>query len=394
MQNRSLLSWLRPIIFGHIFFIIIITLFSFRLVDKPLLNQIWIFSLFYEGNIGVWWSGFCLFIAALLFYRLFSLAHNNYDRLMWFVISMMLVTLCLDEVASFHERAHLYFGWTGLGIIGLTGLILLSFSIVRLYKNNHSFWTPSLILISLFLFVAVAGLEYIEHNFRFDTKFINRLRSVSEEGIELIATTLFLVSAYLEFKRNHQHANPFTLIPNPSKMPFIKEGLLALLILQLGFLLYFNLEYVPVFDKTRVRGYLVFWLPMACYMLCACFFLNNATTISLSKRVILSTIFLLASIGSLFNLSYLYFTFVDNTISLSLLDSFVFKTAFLTVPLILAFLWLDIKSGLKMALLCAILILLIYPRQEFRDGFYFLTSILGFYSFSSLYFLMQKRYGV
>ena len=55
-------------------------------------------NLFAEGNIAVWWSGFCLMAAGILFYRLASQPGNDTrDTFMWLVLAVVILGLSADD---------------------------------------------------------------------------------------------------------------------------------------------------------------------------------------------------------------------------------------------------------------------------------------------------------
>ena len=156
-------------------------------------------GLSYEMNYAVWWSGICLFLASLIYFRIAE--KDKSARRYWNVLGLIAVALCCDEIGSLHETVAELGGWLGLlpfAIILGSGFL---WSLYNLLKYSEARLSAILIFIGVAIFAGVAGLEFIEHNVEF-TRTNQRLRLIVEEGSELIAMGLLITAGLLAYLRN------------------------------------------------------------------------------------------------------------------------------------------------------------------------------------------------
>jgi len=157
-------------------------------------------ALTHERNYAAWWSGMCLFIAALLFYRLASQPLiNQKDRFMWATLAIIMAGLSLDEIGSLHERLSSIGGWWLLAPFGFVGISMTLYSFWRLVTVPKYRVSAILILLGLGVFVGVAGLEFVEHNFDL-SKFWKLTRAIVEENAELVGVFMFIVAGYRQLR--------------------------------------------------------------------------------------------------------------------------------------------------------------------------------------------------
>ena len=184
---------------AHGFFVYVMYKFFYFKQDAWTKEVYRVLGLSYEMNYAVWWSGICVFIASLIYFRMGQI--DTQTRRSWNILGFVALALCLDEIGSLHETVAEYGGWMGLlPFAVILGAGFLS-SIYALAKTPNNLLPASLIFTGVAIFGAVAGLEYVEHNVELGHA-DQRLRLIVEEGIELFAMGLLVTAGLIAYYRN------------------------------------------------------------------------------------------------------------------------------------------------------------------------------------------------
>ena len=154
------------------------------------------FNLRREGNYAAMWSGLLLLLVALHAFdgREATKADDPAVARAWLVISMVLVSLSLDEIGSLHERlpseTHLmYWLWVLPFAATYAGLAL--YALVVLYRSEQYRKAALLICLAFLLFGSVAIQEEIEWRMNV-ARHWKPIRGAIEEGTELLGMIILL----------------------------------------------------------------------------------------------------------------------------------------------------------------------------------------------------------
>ena len=151
-----------------------------------------------EMNYAAWWSGICLFFAAIIYLKIARVyaAAPGRQHLTWFILGAFSIALSMDEIGSIHETVAQHGGWQALApfVMVFGGAFL--YGVSRLLTTPDMRFPGIMILVSVLIFAGVAGLEFVEHNFEFDGAG-QRIRLITEEGIELFAIGLMVSAGIL-----------------------------------------------------------------------------------------------------------------------------------------------------------------------------------------------------
>lgn len=213
------------------------------------------FNLAVEMNLAVWWSGLCIAIAGLLSYELFSKGSDQ-SRYAWLALSIILLSLSLDEVGSLHERAS---GWNELVPYALIYLFLSAFFFFTLIRISKLRFSVILITLGFVLYASVALQEYIEHLVTWPEWMLG-IRLVIEEGTELFATFLILYAVVLQREKNLKGIS--AIIPN---LHYFNHTFWVLLV---GIVIYIAVYFsFPSLQEITKKGNPLVWYPMLLFIL-------------------------------------------------------------------------------------------------------------------------------
>lgn len=264
---RGLPWWLWMSV-GHLFFVACLYILIER-VGIWNVHALQHFSLARENNLAVWWAGFCLLLSGLCFYRLGCIGRITMpDRIMWLSLSAMALGLCLDEIGSLHERISLVGGWWALAPFGAVGGGVFLYAVARCLLRREHMASGLSILAGLLIFVAVAGLEHLEHletgwSDRFSM--LSRFRLVLEEGIELVGSFCLVLAAVLALARNTRMSwRDVSIVMDPLRLTAVQELLFIGLFLHLGV----TILAMPYLSDPG-RGNPAYWYPNLVFVLCA-----------------------------------------------------------------------------------------------------------------------------
>jgi len=186
-------SWHRAMIWVSVV-LVAITFASYAWAHHGVLSRLlfW-FGLGGENNFGAWWSGMLLLISAMQAYDGFGDPDNLPGaRRGWLVMSAILLALSFDEVASLHE--FLSADKSYLLVFGVTGALLLAYSVSQLALSNVPWRILTLILLSFTLFGSVGLQEMYQASRTWNDPVTYGVRALIEEGTE-IAGMLILIFA-------------------------------------------------------------------------------------------------------------------------------------------------------------------------------------------------------
>jgi len=252
-------------------------------------------SLYAEGTLAVWWSGFVILLVGLVSYENYSFADDK-NRFAWLVLSILFTLLSYDEVGSLHERL-LDSGLSMLAIV-LVGSLLLLPAFWMLIEDMETRRQGILLFVGSGLMASVAFQEYMEHSISWSAS-VWPLRMVVEEGSELFGALICLVAA-VNCRQKVEWPNQLSrAIPDPLRMYKLLYVVVGALVLHLITLtLLFNSV------NTSRLGDPFILLPYSTYVLVAVHTFWGSIGTAISKfRWAFVSLFLISSVISYFLLS-------------------------------------------------------------------------------------------
>jgi hypothetical protein len=173
--------------------LLVATQLSYALVGHGLVSAalFWI-GLGGENNIGSWWSGMLLALAAVFaFDGLFDSEKPRCERRGWCSLGLALLLLSFDEVASLHEylAAH---SLVGLAMLGAAGLALAGYAMAQLHRARVRPRTLRLLLIGFALLATVPLHELAQKQLEWRNPVVYGVRALFEEGTEVGAMLIFV----------------------------------------------------------------------------------------------------------------------------------------------------------------------------------------------------------
>jgi len=140
-----------------------------------------------ENNVGAWWSGMLLLLAAVFAFDGYANAGKHQaERHGWLALAGVLLILSFDEVASLHE----YLANSGLSYIAPFGAILFAltcFALAQLYRGGAGARTVAMILLGFALFATIPLHEYVQQTREWSNPLTQGVRAALEEGTEILA---------------------------------------------------------------------------------------------------------------------------------------------------------------------------------------------------------------
>jgi hypothetical protein len=172
--------------------LLLITIASYALADEPYARLLFWLGLGGEQNIGAWWSGALLVVAAfLVFDGFFDSAKPVAERRGWLALGFALLLLSFDEIASLHEYLSAL-GFQYLAALGVVGLALASYGMERLYRARVNKRTMFSLVLAFGLLATVPIHEFFQHQLEWNDPLIYGVRAFFEEGTELLAMLIFV----------------------------------------------------------------------------------------------------------------------------------------------------------------------------------------------------------
>jgi len=173
--------------------LLIITLFSYALAGQGMLSRLlfWL-GLGGENNIGAWWSGMLLALAAFFAFDGFANPGKPPgERRGWLALGFALLLLSFDEVASLHEYLSVR-ARGSLAALGLVGLALAGYGMVQLRRARVPVRVLASLLLAFGLLASVPIHERVQHMLEWPNPVVYGIRAVLEEGTEIIAMLIFV----------------------------------------------------------------------------------------------------------------------------------------------------------------------------------------------------------
>ncbi|HSM56620.1 MAG TPA: hypothetical protein VK879_10740, partial [Candidatus Sulfomarinibacteraceae bacterium] len=254
------LAWWQWIVGIDVFFVVMTTLFPHAPNNPVKWHILQHFTLSGESNVAAWWSGFLLLLLSLF---AFQLAYEgSRHKAAWFVFSLVMLGLSLDEVGSIHERvsAAATDTWGALLPYAIVLGILVAYVLLTLVRRPETRRAAVLIAVAFFLFGAVAGQEYLEHLVEWP-QWTTGLRVGVEEGTELLAMLLIFVGL-IHAAEQDSAIRQLRIIPDPARFPYLPFLLLGGLLFHLGA----SLTVSSLSDFER-RGNPAIWVPLVLFVL-------------------------------------------------------------------------------------------------------------------------------
>lgn len=339
------------------------------------------FSLVRENNIAVWWAGFCLMVAGLLFWQAGSIENTGLmDRSMWLALAGVVLALSLDETGSLHERVSLAGGWWALLPFGIVGSAIFLFAITRCLISARTRATAMLVLASLSIFFGVVAMEHLGNTGRLPTGLVTDYSLVIEEGMELLASMILLLAGVLALaSRQRRLFRQVSIVVDPSSLWAVRELLYASLFLHLSIAV---LLMPWLWDPGR--GNPVYWLPMLGFTLlsfhCAHRFASTRTVAWFAGI----PLFLLLSAGQMHHLGELAARIPGLSASIPGTSGFHAEVAWTALP---ALVFIALHSPLRATLKLAALTLGLWVLLRNGGG-----HLETYYLFSGVFALLCFRY--
>lgn len=183
--------WFSILVLGSAI-LVFVTFLSFALDGRGALSTLlyWI-GLAGENNVGAWWSGMLLLLAAA--FALDGAAARNMrraERSAWLALAAALLILSFDEVASLHEFL-VTAGLEYIAVLAVPLAPLIGYAWLELLRSGQR--RVSLLLLLAFVLLGTVPLqEYIQHSREWPNPVVYGLRAAIEEGIELLAMLLLV----------------------------------------------------------------------------------------------------------------------------------------------------------------------------------------------------------
>jgi hypothetical protein len=259
-------------------------------------------SLVHENNIGVWWAGFVLIMAGLLFFRMASFVGTGVlDRIMWIILAFTIFALSIDETGSLHERVALFGGWWALlpfGVILGAGFL---FAIARCMSMPECRVTGVLVMLSLFMFLGVGAMEYLSDIGKLRNTFVDRYRHAVEEGMEQVSGLVLVLAGVVALRaRLRVPFRDVSVVSDPLSLWGVREFLFAGLLLHLCV----SVLWMPYLWDLG-RGSPLYWYPLLVFVLLAFHCTHRFSAGDGAGWLIGIVVFLAVSMGQMQNLGTL-----------------------------------------------------------------------------------------
>jgi hypothetical protein len=265
------------------------------------------FHLGLEMNIAVWWSGILIATAAFIGYENFCEKRSK-DSYAWFLLSIVLICLSIDEVCSIHERIGEFKKFIPYALI-LFILFIIAFISLEINKNTRK---SGLFIFSGFIcYGSVAVQEKIEHALTWPY-WISGIRIGVEEGTELLGSFLILLGVIYHrqiAQSRSMHSSVAPVIPDPGRLKALGGFLFVGLVVNFGVAIFI----IPSLDDIGIRGNPAIWYPTIIYFLVFCALFWNALRSYEKQKMITyyaSFIFLILSIYCMYPL-YKFIPFIS-----------------------------------------------------------------------------------
>jgi hypothetical protein len=185
-------SWFAALV-GVSALLLLITLLSYAFVGRGMVSVVFFWlGLGGENNVGSWWSGMLLALAAVFALDgVLDSGKPRCERRGWCSLGLALLLLSFDEVASLHEYLSVL-GSEYLAVLGAVGLGLVGYALAQLHRAAVPGRTLGLLLVGFALLATVPLHEAVQHALEWESPVMYGTRALLEEGTEIAAMLLFV----------------------------------------------------------------------------------------------------------------------------------------------------------------------------------------------------------
>lgn len=215
-----------------------------------------------EMNLAAWWSGVLLFGLGLLAYEIFS-SREERAKLAWLLLAIAFTCLSIDEIGSIHERIEDWLIDSPLLAaidpyvpIAITGLLLIPYPLLALFRHQRTRKTAWLLLIGFLLFSSIALQERLEGSVDWGDWW--SLRLGLEEGTELLGMFFCYGAMVNHTWCGHAPSGLSGVLPNPLRMKAVPILVGAGLAIHLALMAFQMSQYEQAFSE-----HLLVWYPLA-----------------------------------------------------------------------------------------------------------------------------------
>lgn len=230
----------------------------------------------FEMTVGAWWLGLHLFLAALIFYEVFSTQEGK-NQFSWLFLSVVFLGLSVDEVGAIHERV--FSSWGVIIGIFLLGAIPFVYAIWQLLCTKGSRKSAVLIIVGFGIMTLAVPLEYLQHHLNWPSGLLG-LRIGFEESVEIFGALVCIIAA-VQQRQDLSWSNSWSrVIPNPLLM----RGLYVMLVS--GFVLHvISSVFTSLFWEIGSWGSPSVFFPSFIFIILgsSCFWVSGSGNISSPK---------------------------------------------------------------------------------------------------------------
>jgi hypothetical protein len=172
-----------------------VTFFSYAVPGPAMLSRVlfWV-GLGGENNIGAWWSGMLLALAAFFsFDGFFNPDKPLGERRGWLALGLALLLLSFDEIASLHESLS-RLSLSALAVLGVVGLALAGYGMVQLHRAKVTRRVLIRLVFAFGLLATVPLHEAVQKMLEWPDPVVYGIRAVLEEGTEITAMLIFIAA--------------------------------------------------------------------------------------------------------------------------------------------------------------------------------------------------------
>ena len=224
----------------------------------------WVFGLHLEMNVAVWWSSILFLLSAGLFYEAASRERARWRP--YLELSLLMLAVVIDEIASLHERISGFGGWPSLAPFALLMLVLLLDALRLLWRDEATRPGARMVVAGFLLLASVAAQEYAEHNLT-SRQWSEWWGRFLEEATELAGGLLILGGAVFA-RRRRWNAPAAAVVPDPAGMNRLLTLVVFGLVAHIGAA---QILYLPKVGPSRWYGNPAALYPMILFFALACY---------------------------------------------------------------------------------------------------------------------------
>ena len=177
--------------------LLIVTFFSYAVSGPGILSiaLFWL-GLGGENNIGAWWSGMLLALAAFFSFDGFLNSDKPLgERRGWLALGFAMLLLSFDEIASLHESLS-RLSLSSLAVLGVVGLALTGYGMVQLQRAKVTRPVVMRLVFAFGLLATVPLHESVQQMLEWRDPVVYGIRAMLEEGTEITAMLIFVATMH------------------------------------------------------------------------------------------------------------------------------------------------------------------------------------------------------